>query len=392
MATHEVTCALIRGGTTKGVFIDGADLPDDSARRDKLLLALFGSPDVRQINGLGGGDPLSSKVAIVRRTPEDDVDMEYLSGEVGIDEGTINYTTLCGNLAAGAALYALEAGWVPRTEPVATVRLRNSNTGKRLTASIPLKAGACAMRLCKLIDGTAGYGTEMSLAFHDPAGAITGHLLPSGRTTDTFTLASHGEVRGSIVDCGTLYGFVPAEALGLRGDERPLELDADAGFKSAVESIREQIAFAVSANLGEAYCPQQVKVAIIGSVGVTADTMVKSVTSRVINRYKTHKAYPVSGAICLSAAGVIPGTVVHELLGQTDAPSTLHIVHPTGTMAVSTSFEIAHGQCKITQSVVNRSARVLMQGVAYAYVEDEMMDYRRLSGDERIISPASMQS
>ena len=186
--------------------------------------------------------------------------------------------------------------------------------------------------------------------------------------------------------------LLPAEALGLRGDERPLELDADAGFKSAVESIREQIAFAVSANLGEAYCPQQVKVAIIGSIRVTADIMVKSVTSRVINRYKTHKAYPVSGAICLSAAGVIPGTVVHELLGQTDAPSTLHIVHPTGTMAVSTSFEIAHGQCKITQSVVNRSARVLMQGVAYAYVEDEMMDYRRLSGDERIISPASMQS
>src|SRR5690625_5337427 len=99
----------------------------------------------------------------------------------------------------------------------------------------------------------------MSLASHDPAGAITGHLLPSGRATDTFTLASHGEVRGSIVDCGTLYGFVPAEALGLRGDECPLALDADAGFKTAVESIRGQIAFAVRANVGEAYCAQKVE-------------------------------------------------------------------------------------------------------------------------------------
>src|SRR5690625_4806284 len=182
---------------------------------------------------------------------------------------------------------------------------------------------------------SAGYGTEMSLAFHDPAGAITGHLLPSGRTTDTFTLASHGEVRGSIVDCGTLYGFVPAEALGLRGDECPLALDADAGLKSAVESIREQIAFAVSANLGEAYCPQQVKVAIISSIRVTADTMVKSVTSRVINRYKTHKAYPASGAICLSAAGVTPGTEVHELLRQTVDTSTRHMGDTTRRAAVS---------------------------------------------------------
>src|SRR5690625_7698141 len=98
MATHEVTCVLIRGGTTKGVFIDGADLPDDSARRDKLLLALFGSPDARQINGLGGGDPLSSKVAIVRRTAEDDVDREYVSGEVGRDGGRIEYTNLRGTL------------------------------------------------------------------------------------------------------------------------------------------------------------------------------------------------------------------------------------------------------------------------------------------------------
>src|SRR5690554_4223322 len=181
MATYGLTCALIRGGTTKGVFIDGADLPDDPVRRDQLLLALFGSPDARQINGLGGGDPLSSKVAIVRRAPADDVDVEYLSGEVGIDEGTINYSTLCGNLAAGAGLYALEAGWVQRVEPVTTVRIRNSNTGKCLSATIPLTAGACTMAPCHLIDGIAGYGTGMSLAFHDPAGAITGHLLPTGQ-------------------------------------------------------------------------------------------------------------------------------------------------------------------------------------------------------------------
>src|SRR5690554_2808633 len=100
MATHELSCALIRGGTTKGVFIDGAQLPDDPVRRDQLLLALFGSPDARQINGLGGADPLSSKVAIVRRASREDVDVEYITGEVGIDEGVINYSTLCGNLAA----------------------------------------------------------------------------------------------------------------------------------------------------------------------------------------------------------------------------------------------------------------------------------------------------
>ena len=388
MATHGLTCALIRGGTTKGVFIDGADLPDDPVQRDQLLLALFGSPDARQINGLGGGDPLSSKVAIVRRAPADDVDVEYLSGEVGIDEGTINYSTLCGNLAAGAGLYALDAGWVERTEPVTTVRIRNSNTGKRVTATIPLTAGACTMAPCHLVDGTAGYGTGVSLAFHDPAGAITGHLLPTGEPINIFTLTGRGSIRCSIVDCGTLYGFVPAQDLGVRADDRPLELDVDAVFKEAVESLREQIAFAVSARLGKIYCPQQVKVAIVGATGATP----KRVTSRVINRYKTHKAYPVSGAICLSAAAAIEGTVVHELVGKGDGACSIDIVHPTGAMTVHTTFEMDQGRCKILQSVVNRSARILMQGVAYAYLEDGAADYRRLPGDVRIASPASMQS
>lgn len=389
MATHRLTCALIRGGTTKGVFIDDADLPDDPVRRDQLLLALFGSPDARQINGLGGGDPLSSKVAIVRPAPaDDDVDVEYLSGEVGIDESTINYSTLCGNLAAGAGLYALEAGWVKRTEPVTTVRIRNCNTGKRLTATIPLKAGVCTMAPCHLIDGTAGYGTEMTLAFHDPAGAITGVLLPTDQPTNMFTLTGRGSVRCSIVDCGTLYGFVPAQDLGVRADEGLLELDVNGVFKEAVESLREQIAFAVGAGRGEIYSPQQVKVAIVGASGATPN----QVTSRVINRYKTHKAYPVSGAICLSAAAAIEGTVVHELVGNSDGACAIDVVHPTGAMTVRTSFAMDQGRCKILKSVVNRSARVLMQGIAYAYLEEGVNDYRRLSGDVRMASPASMQS
>ncbi|MDQ2076203.1 PrpF domain-containing protein [Marinimicrobium sp. ABcell2] len=375
MTIHRLECAIVRGGTTKGVFIDGAALPDDPKRRDQLILSLFGSPDTRQINGLGGGDPLTSKVAIMRRVDGSDVDLEYLSGEVGIDEAIINFSTMCGNLAAGAGLYAVEAGWVKKTEPVTTVRIRNGNTGKRLTAFIPIASGACVMAPSGAVDGAAGYGAEMSLAFHDPAGAITGQLLPTGSATDTLTLAHEQPVPCSIVDCGTLYGFVHASSFGLSGHESPRELDNNTAFKETMEHLREQVAITLTERSGNAYTSRQIKMAIVAA----AEDAPAKVISRVINRYKTHKAFPVTGAICLSAAAAVDGTLVHELVGNSKGLCRIGIGHPTGALSVRSSFEVEQGAYKILETVVNRSARVLMEGVAYAYLADERSNYKALS-------------
>jgi 2-methylaconitate cis-trans-isomerase PrpF len=375
MNIHRLECAIVRGGTTKGVFIDGAALPEDPKRRDQLILSLFGSPDSRQINGLGGGDPLTSKVAILRRVNSSDVDLEYTSGEVGIDEAVINYSTMCGNLAAGAGLYAVEAGWVEKTEPVTTVRIRNGNTGKRLSAYIPVVSGACVMAPSDSVGGAAGYGAEMSLAFHDPAGAITGRLLPTGLAVDTLVLARERLVACSVVDCGTLYGFVHAASLGLSGHENPRELDNDTAFKESIEHLREQVAIILSERIGKAYSSRQIKMAIV-TAGEGAPA---KVISRVINRYKTHKAYPVTGAICLSAAAAIEGTVVNELVGTSKGLCCIGIAHPTGALSVRSSFDMEQGNCKILETVVNRSARVLMEGVAYAYLADGHSGYRLLS-------------
>src|SRR5690606_39245526 len=150
---------------------------------DQLILSLFGSPDVRQINGLGGADPLTSKVAIIGKSSDPDTDIDYTSGEVGIDEASINYSTMCGNLASGAALFAVEFGMVSLTEPVTEVRIHNTNTGKRITALVPVADQTCVLGPSS-VAGVSGNGCELRLKFHDPAGPITGELLPTGRPID----------------------------------------------------------------------------------------------------------------------------------------------------------------------------------------------------------------
>lgn len=371
MSMVKVDCAIIRGGTTKGIYLDQSRLPGDAVQRDRFILSLFGSPDTRQINGLGGADPLTSKVAIVAHSPNPEIDIDYTSGEVGIDEAVINYSTMCGNLASGAALYAVEHGLVNKVEPLTEVRIRNCNTGKRLTAYIPIVNGNYVMSLSESVDGVAGYGADLNLAFHDPAGSITGELLPTGRPQNEVVV--DGEtVPCSIVDCGTLYGFLDASCFGLSGTESPRALDNDESFKNKIEVIREQIADLISGTQGISYTARQVKIAVVASSsqgGWAAPGEPVALTARVINRYKTHKAYPVTGAICLNAAAAIHGTLVQRMAGQSEGMCAIRIMHPTGAISVHSRFEQQGDYCQIRETKVSRSARVLMCGTAYAWLD-----------------------
>lgn len=362
MKNQNIRCSIVRGGTSKGVIFDGRQLPHDSRLRNEIILSLFGSPDIRQINGLGGADPLTSKVVLVYPASEPDVDVDYFSGEVGIHEALVNFSIMCGNMASGVALYAYSEGMVRGDGKQVVVRIRNVNTGKRLSASFNIENGRPVVSDSGIIDGVKGAGTKVELSFLNPQGAVTGQLLPSNNAVDTLALPL-GAVDVSIVDSGTLYAFVHAHSLGLNGDEIPHEIDSNEMVREKVESIRSSVAKLISARMGTTYIARQVKVAIVNpQSGIDG----ADVISRVINKYKTHKAYPVSGAICLSAALLIPGTIVHKVNNSGEGVQEIKIAHPRGiikTVNIVSNSDVIN----IHSSTIARSARILMSGVSEVF-------------------------
>ncbi|MDR7091420.1 PrpF domain-containing protein [Cellvibrio fibrivorans] len=362
---HPVSCAVVRGGTTKGLFINTQELPSDKTQRDAIILTLMGSPDLRQINGLGGGDPLTSKVALIKQSDNPDVDVEYLSGEVGIDEGVINYSTMCGNLASGVGIFALATGLIAAQYPHTKIRIRNMNTGKKLEALIPMCPDLTPLiKDCREIDGVQGAGSEIQLTFIEPGGSITGEILPSGKTVDTLTI-NNKDYRCSIVDCGTLYAFFPADQFNLTGDEQPELLDLNEPFKDLIEQLRESVAGLISQHLDRPILAKQIKIAIYADFTRMVDDH-KELTARVINRYKTHKAFPVTGAICISTACVIPGTLLNTCNISKGVEYNVLIKHSEGVISTNSLSEIIDGKVNIKYTSVNRSARIIMAGVAYA--------------------------
>lgn len=364
MSRIQIECAIIRGGTTKGVFIERSQLPEDFDKRNNTILSLFGSPDTRQINGLGGSDPLTSKVAIINSSSEIGFDIDYESGEVGIIDSNINYSTMCGNLAAGAGLFALEMGLVKKSVPITNVRIRNLNTGKTFVASIPIENSSYPVKPCKEIDGVAGFGTEISLQFNDPGGSITGKLLPTGQPVDQIDVEEN-TYSCSIVDCGTLYAFFEAGAFGLSGSEVPEKLDSMEDFKITIESLREAVSQLLSKHGDREFSSKQVKIAIF-AVQDKASASKKDcdIVARVIYRYKTHKAYAVTGAICISAAMMIPDTLLQQKGGNEGDNGLIRIGHPSGIINCQIAIEKSDKKINILHATINRSARVLIHGVA----------------------------
>lgn len=368
MISYKIQCSIVRGGTTKGVYINTAQLPGEQLLRDKIILALFGSPDYRQINGLGGADPLTSKVALISASDNTDVDLYYQSGEVGIDEPSINYSTMCGNLASGVGLFAIDIGMVAVTTPVTHITICNVNTGKIIEASIPIGDDfkPTIQATCETIDGVDSAGVEIDLSFVSPSGSITGRLLPSGKVVNQF---EHLGVnyRCSIVDCGTLYALFPAELFGLLGDEAPDVLDSNVAFKETVEVLRNFVAEEITLACNKIYSSKQIKIAIFSPPQCVPEKDVV-ISARVINRYKTHKAFPVTGAICIGAACIIPGTLLNKLNCLDGKEHTVRIFHPEGVLVANSQCDIVSGEVVIDHVGVKRSAKIIMTGISDVFL------------------------
>ncbi|MED1954713.1 2-methylaconitate cis-trans isomerase PrpF family protein [Brevibacillus centrosporus] len=390
----KVRATIMRGGTSKGIILRKYDLPADAKARDEMILRIFGSPDHSQIDGLGGGTSLTSKLAIVGPPTVPGAHIDYTFGQVSLENKVIDYHVTCGNIVTAVGLYAAEEGFVPLTEPVTEVRVFNTNTKKITIVEIPVEGEQIVYEGDFSIDGVPGQGSKIMLNFLDSGGIFTGKTLPTGNATDTVTLKDGRQFAVSIIDCSNLVVFVRAEDVGIRGTELQNEFDNNEELLDTLEQIR--IEAGVAAGLiqpGEVVKPTTHALPKIGVVTspksyVSSTRMPVSqgdidITSRYLSMGKLHKAYAVSGAIALAAAKTIPGTIPHEVART--AGNGLSIGHPSGMLYVEAAVEPAGLDWRVTRAACGRTARRLMDGFSYIPAagllasEREERDFAQLS-------------
>lgn len=360
---YSIPCTLMRGGTSKGPYFHAADLPADPVERDRVLLAAMGSPHARQIDGIGGGDTLTSKVVIVSPSSVPGIDVEYLFAQVSVETATVDTTPNCGNMLSGVGPFAIENGLVAASDPVTTLRILNLNTGKVVEAVVQTPGGHVTYDGPARIDGVPGSGAPILLNFLDAAGAKTGRLFPTGNRIDLID-----GVEVSCVDFSSPLVFVPAEALGRSGYETKRELDADRALKAALESIRLQVALA--AGLGDARDKVLPKIALVAPPRAGG-----TVASRYFTPWNCHSAYAVTGALCLAAAASIPGTVVHRVARpRPDDTVLVTIEQPAGTLDIRMKpapASTADNPVFLSAGLI-RTARRLFEGHVHVPLDDHV--------------------
>jgi len=375
----EVNCTIIRGGTSKGVFLLENDLPKAGKLRDKVVLRLFGSPDPRQIGGLGGADPLTSKVAIVGPADNPEVDVVFTYGMVSIDKPKVFWQGNCGNISAGVGPFAIENSLVKAIGPLTKVKIWNKNTQTLLIAEVPVKNNKYDSFGNFAIDGVPGSGGKISLDYSKTAGSTLGKLLPTGNVIDKITIEGIGKIEISIVDIGNPELFVRAEDLGLTGIETPSEIDSNAELLVKLERIRGYVAKMVglvssiessveeSANIPHLVIVSPPKT-YLAYTGKKVSKEQINFTSRVMFMQKLHKAYPGTGAICSSVAAMIPGTIPNQCCNKLSDNKEITIGHPSGSISTEVEVEKTETGYNIKRAALGRTARFIMKGNAYVYL------------------------
>ncbi len=375
MQQIRIPCVFMRGGTSRGAYLRAEDLPSDPQARDEMILAIYGSPDVRQIDGLGGADSLTSKVAIIGPSARPDADVDYTFGQVGITTTEVDYRPNCGNISSGVGPFAIEQGLVPATEPVTQVRIYNTNTKKVIVAEVPVHDGHVEVEGECRIDGVPGSGARILLDFLDSGGSATGKLLPTGRPKDVV------EVEGqrytvSLVDAGNAYTFVRAEELGLDGTELVDRVNTDRTLLDRLEAIRAAAAvlygFIDDPKDGLKLSPNLPKIAFVAppkDYKTASGRLIRAdeidLLGRGLSAQILHKAYAVTGAICTGAASKVPGTVVNEVCSAPADQLTVRIGHPAGIFSLEMKVEERNGELVLTRAALERTARRIMDGFVY---------------------------
>lgn len=370
-----IPALLMRGGTSKGAYVMLKDLPVEPLLRDKVILAMYGSPDERQIGGIGGADPLTSKVALIAPSCRENVDVDYTFGYVGIKEAVVDYEGNCGNMSSGVGPFAVMKGLVPIKEPVTRVRVYNTNTKKIIEIDVPVKDGQVVTEGDYAIAGVPGTGEKITLNFPNSAGSKTGKLLPTGNVVDEIVLKNGKKVRVSLVDAANPSIFVKAEDIGLTGKELPQDAQNNPAILAVMEDIRSTGAVMMGlADSKESVGPAVPKVAFVAAAqgyNTSSGDEIKREDCDLLARTKAmavmHKTYAVTGGICLATAACIEGTVVNEIVSQqAKASGQVRIGHPSGILEVFVDLHKAsNGSWNLLRAGVCRTVKPIMEGVIY---------------------------
>lgn len=347
---------LMRGGTSKGAYFVASDLLTDPVARDDLLLRLMGSPDERQIDGIGGAHPLTSKVAIVSTSTRDDADVDYLFLQVGVGEPIVSDRQNCGNLLAGIGPFALERSLVP-VEPSAThatIRIYMVNTASIASATFPVADGAPVYDGATAIDGVPGTAASIQLDFEGIAGGSCGALLPTGHTVDTID-----GVDVTLIDNGMPVVVLRASDLGVVGDESPTTLEADDELRARLESIRLQAGPLMQ--LGDVTTTTVPKLTMVSPPAAGGD-----IGTRTFIPHRCHEAIGVLGAVSVATAALLPGSPAADVLrsGAGD-DGTITCEHPTGTFTAAVEVDASGDAPVVHRAGIIRTARKLMDGTVF---------------------------
>ncbi|KES21553.1 MULTISPECIES: 4-oxalomesaconate tautomerase [Pseudomonas] len=347
MGQTRIPCLLMRGGTSKGAYFLSTDLPADAALRERVLLAVMGSPDKRQIDGLGGADPLTSKVAIVQASRREDADVDYLFAQVLVDEARVDYGQNCGNILAGVGPFAIERGLVPVRGASTAVRIFMENTGQIAVAHVPTPDGEVEYAGDTRIDGVPGSAAPLVVEFADVAGSSCGALLPTGNARDSFD-----GIEVTCIDNGMPVVLLRAEDLGRSGCESREELDADAELKARLESIRLQAGPRM--NLGDVGQRNVPKMCL-----VSAPRQGGAINTRSFIPHRCHASIGVFGAVSVASACLVEGSVAQSVASAGEGEvRRLAVEHPSGEFSV----EIRLHDGRIAGCGLVRSARLLFDG------------------------------
>ena len=374
---QRIRCAILRGGTSKAMFLMENDLPKDIAARDKVILKIFGSPDVRQIDGLGGSDPLTSKLAIIGPSSRPDADVDYTFGQVGINKAYIDYSGNCGNISSAVGPFAIDEGLVRCQEGITRVRIHNTNTSKIIVADVPTEEGKASVIGDCVCDGVPGTGAMIMLDYSDTTGSVTKKLLPTGNPSDVLDIPGFGKLTASLVDVANPMVFVRAKDLGLTGIETPQQVNSNAELLKLLETIRGTAAvmMGMAKDLKDALetVPAFPMIAFVSPpqdyTDFTTGNPVKAgdvdLVSRLMFMQVIHKTYAGTGTVCTGSAAVIPGTVVYEQIDKPREKPLLRIGHPAGFIEIEMASEIKDGIVSIKRAAISRTARRIMDGYVY---------------------------
>lgn len=343
----------MRGGTSRGPFFLESDLPAGIAARDAVLLAVMGSPDARQIDGLGGADPLTSKVGIVRRGQTPGVDLEFLFAQVSVKEARVDTTPNCGNMLAAVAPFGIETGLIHASQDVTTLRVLTRNTGTLSDIEVQTPGGRVQYEGRARIDGVPGTAAPINISFLETAGSVCGSLLPTKKLVDRFD-----GIDVTCIDNGMPVVLMAAEALGVSGYETRDELNANHALKAKIESVRLQAGPAM--NLGDVAKKVVPKMCL-----VAAPRTGGQISTRTFIPHDCHAAVGVLGAVTVATAAVMPGSVANRYAQVPPGNSkTISVEHPSGEFSVVLTMD-PRKPTEVLQAALLRTARLLMRGEVF---------------------------